>query len=212
MTELSFDVLDIRPDRYAVVPTLIARLRIAETTGAVIHMIALQTQIKVDVHLRAYQPAEKDRLREQFGEPDRWTDTLRPFTWTHATINLPGFQGSHEFDLPIECTYDLEVLGSRYLHALDTGEAPLEFLFNGSVITKVDPGFHVIQIPWHKAAQYRMPVTVWRELMDLYFPNRGWIRLHRDTIDALSRYKGTEAIPDWDSVMTGLLERAEQRP
>lgn len=212
MTELSFDVLDVAPDRFAVAPVLVARLRIAETTGAVIHMISLQAQIRIDAHLRRYDPWEQDLMVEQFGEPERWHETLRPFTWTHASVNLPGFSGSSEFEVPIECTYDLEVLGSRYFHALQGGTVPLEFLFNGTVVTKADPGFHVHQIPWHKAAAYEMPVSVWRELMDRYFPNSGWIRLHRDTIEALQRFKGRRAIPSWDQTFTELLARATEAP
>ena len=43
MTELSFRVLDILAEPYAAAPQLTARLRITESTGAVIHAIARTT-------------------------------------------------------------------------------------------------------------------------------------------------------------------------
>ncbi len=205
MTELSFDVLDIEPDRFAAVPTLSARMRIAELTGATVHLVALRVQIKIDAHLRRYEEEEQARLAEQFGTPERWQDTLRPFTWTHATAMVPGFSGTTEFSLPIACTYDLEVLGSRFFEALEHGNVPLEFLFSGTLVTKGETGFAVTQVPWHKSAPYALPVTVWRRLMDAYYPNAGWIRLHRDTIQALLVRKGADGIPSWDQLLTGLL-------
>ena len=53
-----------------------------------------------------------------------------------------------------------------------------------------------------------LPVPVWRDLMDLYFPNSGWIRLRRDTIDALSRYKADRALPTWEDAFELLLKEA----
>lgn len=212
VTELSFDVLDISADRYAAVPALSARLRIAELTGEQVHMVALRTQVKIDAHLRRYDGAEQERLAEQFGSPERWADTLRPFTWTHATAMVPGFVGTTEFELPIECTYDLEVLGSRYFEALDGGCVPLEFLFSGTLVTKGANGFAVTQVPWHKSAPYSLPVATWHELMDAHYPNARWIRIHRDTVNALLAYKGAHAIPSWDQTMTDLLRHAADRP
>lgn len=208
MTELSFDVLDIVPDRYAAVPTLLARLRIAELTGEVVHMVALRSQIKIDAHVRRYEEHEQERLSEQFGMPERWADTLRPFTWTHATAMVPGFTGTTEFELPIACTYDLEVLGSRFFESLESGKVPLEFLFSGTLVIKGETGFAVSQVPWHKAAPYGLPVQVWRDLMDTYYPNAGWIRVHRDTVHALLAHKGAHAIPSWDQLFDELLDAA----
>lgn len=208
MTQLSFDVLDITPERYAAVPILSARLRIAELTGEVVHMVALRVQLKIDAHVRQYTEDEQRRLSAQFGEPERWAETLRPFTWTHATAMVPGFTGTTEFELPIQCTYDSEVLGSRYLESLDEGKVPLEFLFSGTLVCKGDKGFSVTQVPWHKAAPYALPISVWRALMDHYYANAAWIRLHRDTVNDLAAYKGRHAILSWDQLMSELLALA----
>ncbi len=58
-------------------------------------------------------------------------------------------------------------------------------LFSGTVFTRGETGFAVEQLSWSLEARCRLPVAVWRELMDHYFPGGGWIRLDRETLDAL---------------------------
>jgi hypothetical protein len=127
-----------------------------------------------------------------------------------ATVSLmvPSFTGSTEIDLPVPCTYDFEVAASKYLHALGDGEVPLLLLFSGTVFTKGLSGFSVDQVPWHKEATYRLPVAVWREIMDRFFPGAGWIRVRRDTLDALQRFKAVRALPTWDDALEALFKEA----
>ena len=93
MPELSFDVLDARPDVYGTDPTILFKLRIAETSGDPIHTMMVRVQIQIDAQLRRYDDGERARLAELFGEPERWGETLRPFNWTHAATMLQGFRG-----------------------------------------------------------------------------------------------------------------------
>jgi hypothetical protein len=208
MAELVFDCLDAKPDRWAAVPTLLFRLRIADAGGQRIHTIALRCQLRIEPQRRRYSPEESDGLLDLFGEPARWGETLKPLQFAHVSMMIPGFQGSTELDLPVPCTYDFEVAAAKYLHALDDGEVPLLLLFSGTVFAKGEEGMSVEQVPWHREASYRMPVKVWRELMDLYFPNSAWIRLRRDTLDDLQRFKARAALPTWDQALAVLLERA----
>ncbi len=46
---------------------------------------------------------------------------------------VPGFTSVTETELPVPCTYDLEVASARYLQALDDGTIPLLLLFSGTV-------------------------------------------------------------------------------
>lgn len=46
------------------------------------------------------------------------------------------------------------------------------------------------------------------ELMDLYFPNSAWIRMRRETFDALQRFKSRQARPTWDHALEALLKQA----
>ena len=47
--------------------------------------------------------------------------------------------------------------------------------------------------------------------MDLYFPNTGWLRLRRETLDALQRYKTERALLTWDETFERLLKEAGGR-
>jgi hypothetical protein len=205
VTDLSFAVLGARAEPYAVVPTLVLRLRISEGTGERIHAIALRCQIQIEPRRRPYSEPEEERLLELFGEPERWGQTLKTILWTHVSAMVPGFEGSTEIDLPVTCTYDFEVTAAKYFHGLDEGEIPLLLLFSGTAFTRGQTGFSVEPVPWAKEAAFRLPVSVWRDVMDRYFPDSAWIRLRRDTFDALHHFRGRRALPTWDDAVETLL-------
>lgn len=207
MTELVFDCLGARAERYAVAPTLSLTLRISETDGVAVDAIALRVQIRILPHLRRYSDDEADRMVELFGEQSRWADTLKPMQFMMLTAMVPGFTGSVEQDLPVPCTYDLEIAHTKYFNALDTGEIPLLLLFSGTVFTRQEDRMRVYQVPWSKETSYRLPVKVWRDMMDQHFPDSSWLVLHRETLDALQRFKSGNALPTWDSAIAALLER-----
>jgi hypothetical protein len=212
MSDLAFAVLGARAEPYAAVPTLALRLRIEETTGERIHTLALRCQIQIEPRQRHYSGAEEERLLELFGEPPRWGQTLKTILWTHVSTLVPGFTGSTEIDLPVACTYDFEVTAAKYFHGLDDGEIPLLLLFNGTVFARGQTGFSVEPVPWAKEAPFRLPVAVWRELMDRYFPDSAWIRLRRESFDALHRFRGERALPTWDDAVEALLREAREEP
>jgi hypothetical protein len=118
---------------------------------------------------------------------------------------VPGFTGRTEVELPLMCTYDFEVAASKYLDALADGEAPLVLLFSGTVFTRGQTGFSVQQVSWDTEATYRMPVRVWRQLMDDHFPNSAWIRLSREQFTALRQFKTDRALLGWDDTVDVLL-------
>jgi hypothetical protein len=123
---------------------------------------------------------------------------------------VPAFTGITEIDLPVACTYDLEVAAAKYLQALDNGGVPLLFLFSGTVFAKADNGFHIEQVPWEKESASRLPLTVWRDLMNAYFPGYTWVRLRRESLDALQRFKAERALLTWDDVVGALLNSASE--
>jgi hypothetical protein len=208
MSDLAFEVLDARAEPYAAVPTIMIRLRITERSGAPVHALVLRCQIRIEPQLRRYAAEEEARLVDVFGEPPQWGTSLSPFLWTHVATTLTGFTGVTEIDLPVTCTYDLEVAGTKYFHALDGGEIPLVLLFSGTTFVRGDAGVSVAPVAWHEDASYRLPVRVWRDMMDLYFPNSGWLMVSRDTLDALTRFKVARALPTWDHVVERLLKEA----
>jgi hypothetical protein len=213
MTSLAFEVLDAAAERHAAVPTILLRIKAEEADGRRVHALALRCQIRLEPQRRRYSDEEQERLYELFGDTPQWGDSLRPFLWTHVSTTVGGFDGVTEFDLPVECTYDFEVAGAKYLHALGEGEIPLNLLFSGTVFTRGETGFAAEPVSWSSEASYRMPVAVWRETMDLYFPGSAYIRLGRDTLDDLQRFKALRGLPTWDQAFAQLLKEAgEDRP
>jgi hypothetical protein len=126
---------------------------------------------------------------------------------------VPGFTGVTRVDLPLECTYDFEVTAAKYFHALRDGTIPLQFLFSGTIFAKGPNNFSVHQVPWDREEHYDMPVSVWRDLIQLHYPNTGWVRLERDTLDALASYKSAHGMLGFDDAVTSLLAaRTAQEP
>ena len=207
MAELVFDCVGARADRYAVTPGLTLELRITETEGERIDAIALRCQIRVEPHRRRYSAQEAERLHDLFGDTDRWADTLKPLQLATLSTMVPGFSGTSTIDLPLPVTYDLEIASTKYFHGLDDGVVPLLLLFSGTVFRNVDGRLQVQQVPWSKESSFGLPVTVWRETVDLHFPNSAWLRVQRETLDALQRFKSRNALPSWDSTLAALLDR-----
>ena len=208
MAELAFDCTGAHPDKYAVAPSMSLTLRIAEISGVRVDAIALRCQIRIEPTRRRYSDAEAERLNDLFGDTRRWAETLRPLQFTTVSIMVPGFAGSTELDLPVMLSYDLEIGSVRYFAGLESGEIPLLLLFSGTVFSTIEGRLQVQQVPWSKEASYRLPVPVWREAIDAHFPNSAWIKMSRQTLEQLQRFKSANALPTWDMTLAALLARA----
>jgi hypothetical protein len=53
-----------------------------------------------------------------------------------------------------------------------------------------------------------MPVAVWRDLMEQNFPGTEWVRMRRDTVDALAHYRHVRGLTSWDDAVGTLLAQA----
>ena len=208
MSALSFTVIDVFAEKYAAAPQLTARLRIEETSGEVIHAIALRCQVRIEPQRRKYSEDEESGLLDMFGTRDRWFDTLKPFMWMQCSTMVQGFHDVTEVDLAMPCTYDFEVTWSKYLHALREETIPVVFLFSGTVFTRGMSGFGVEQVPWDREASYQIPVQVWKDMIGHYFPNTGWIRLSHDTLETLAHYKSVRGLTTWETTVESLLTKA----
>ena len=208
MADLIFGCTGASADRYAATPTLTFSLTISETSGVRVHAIALRCQIRIEPHRRRYTATEARRLHDLFGDPSRWADTVKPIQLATVTTMVPSFTALTEVDVQVPCTYDLEVASARYLQGLDDGTIPLLLLFSGTVFIDTGEGFSVELVPWSAEASYRMPVSVWRDLVNAHFPGSAWLRCTRDTLDALSDFKARRALPTWDATLLALLAEA----
>jgi Family of unknown function (DUF6084) len=169
MPDLDFKVEGAEVLEFAAVPSLLFKLRIENLEEEPIRSVALNTQIRIAATQRPYERAEQERLLELFGEPSRWKDTLRSLLWTHTVLQVPPFSGSTVADMPVPCTYDLEVVAAKYFYALEDSEVPLEFLFSGTVFYAEEGGrLQVERISWEKEAEFQLPVRLWKEMMEHY--------------------------------------------
>jgi len=202
--ELSFRVEGAEPVQYAAMPTLALKLRIGADRP--VRSMQLDTQIRISAARRAYSPEEKEGLREIVGAPEGFERKLRSLLWTHTTLIVPPFDDETVVDMHVPCTYDFDVTAARYLHALRSGEVPLELLFSGTVFYAGEGRMlQVARISWNDEALFRLPVTVWRATMDHYFPNATWLRLDRDCFDRLLAFRARMALPSWEAAIDELL-------
>lgn len=208
MSELVFDCTDAGVDAYAAAPTIVFRLRVAETTGQAMGGIMLRAQIRIEPLKRRYSDFEAERIGDLFGERARWGDTMKPMQFANVTQMVPAFTGSVEVDLPVPVTYDFDVATAKYFHGLEDGEIPFIILFSGTSFIDQRGSLAIEQIPWHKETTYRLPVKVWREAMDVHFPNSTWLRINRETLDSLQRFKSRLTLPGWDETIEALLRQA----
>ncbi len=210
MAELTFGCTEAHATRYAATPTLSFTLHISEGTEARVHAIALRCQIRIEPHRRRYSAEEARRLNDLFGDTARWAETVKPIQLAMVSTMVPGFTSVTEAELQVPCTYDLEVASARYLQALDDGTIPLLLLFSGTVFTAHGDSMQVELIPWSSEASYRMPVSVWQDVVNEHFPGGAWLRCGTHTLDALSAFKSARALPTWDATLSALLAAAAE--
>lgn len=212
MLELDFEVTGAAPVRFAAAPTLAFTVRIdANGLDVRVDAIASRCQLRIEATRRAYAPAEQPKLRDLFGEVARWSQTVRSLLWTHISTVVPAFTGSTAAELQVPCSFDVSLAVNRYLDALETGEVPLTFLFSGTVFhADADGRLQAVPIPWDREASFRLPVAVWRDLMEQYYPGTVWLGLERDTFDRLSAYKAERGYPSLERALDDLLARARE--
>ncbi len=215
MPDLTFQIVSAAAVPYAAVPLLAFGLEVGNADPATeVHSGVLRAQIQIEATRRRYDAAEQARLGDLFGEPDRWSTTLKAMLWTHVTVTLPRFAGTTVIEVPVPCSFDFSIAAAKYFDGLTAGEIPLNFLFSGTVFYEsiADRTIQVAPVPWDKEARYRLPRAAWQELMDHYYPNGAWLRLRRDTFERLSAFKRQHGIPTWDEALDRILpaEQAEQ--
>jgi hypothetical protein len=207
---LQFQIESAEATPNAAAPTITFKVRATDSEMMPIHSIALRVQIQIEPVRRRYTPEEQERLKDLFGEPERWSKSVHPLLWTNLSVNVPAFDGSTVIDVPVPCSFDLNVAITKYIYGLDAGgEIPIMLLFSGTVFHAGRMGLQVAQIPWDRDASYRLPVRVWKEMMDIYYPNTEWLCLHRDVFDRLYKFKMQHGIPTWEQTLERMLELTE---
>jgi Family of unknown function (DUF6084) len=212
MPDFDFRIESVAPVPYAAAPTLSFKLRVTNTNREeVIHSMALRAQIHIEVVRRHYTAEEQARLSDLFGEPARWGQTLKTMLWTHVALNVPAFQGETTVEIPVPCTFDFNVASTKYFHGLSEGDLPLNFLFSGMVFYRGEQDeLQVAPISWEKEAKFRLPLKIWKQMIDEYYPNTAWLCLRRDAFERLYEYKVRNGIPTWEEVIERIFQNADE--
>jgi hypothetical protein len=212
MPDLAFFVDQAEAVPFAAAPTISFRLRLVnQPSGQRIFTVALRAQIQIEVTRRKYSPGDQKNLKDLFGAPERWSQTLRSLLWTHASCVVPGFEGGTTVELQVPCTFDFNVGATKYFYGLTDGEIPLLLQFSGTVFYENSDGtLSVAPVPWDKEVKFRLPIKTWRYTMEIYYPNSAWLCLRRDIFDRLYQFKVRNGIPTWEQAMERVLEAAEE--
>ena len=207
MPELHFKIEAAEAVEHAAAPLIALKLRITNLPAEeAIHTLTLRCQVQIEPAKRRYVPQEQEKLLDLFGTPERWSRTVKPLLWMNTTVAVPGFTDNVLVDLQLPCTFDFNVAATKYFNALDAGDIPVCVMFSGTVFYQgTDGALQVAQVPWDREANFRLPVSVWKEMMEMHFPNTSWLCLRRDVFEQLYEYKVRNGIPTWEQAISRAL-------
>jgi hypothetical protein len=169
--ELDFTLQSAEHLRFGASPHITFKLKVANNSDTGIHSVILRSQIQLEAARRHYSEAEQAGLQDLFGDPGRWGDTMRSLLWANTSIVIPAFVRETMVDLQVPCTFDFNVATTKYFAGIKEGDIPVTCLFSGTVFYDGGGGaLQAAQIPWEKEATYRLPVRIWHEMMNSYYP------------------------------------------
>jgi len=208
MVDLDFRIEDVCVEKFSTAPLLLFGLNVVNRTPELpVLNVALNCQVRIEPVRRRYERDEQDRLSDLFGAPSRWGETLRSLLWTHASVSIPAFSPERKIELPVPCSYDFNIAATKYFHGLREGDVPLKFMFSGSIFYRDAEGsLQIDQIPWSKECAHRLPVAVWRAMIEQYYPQSVWLCLQRDAFEELDLYRRRLGHPTFERALQSLLE------
>ena len=211
MPELHFQIEGAEAVPHAATPLIALKLRITNFPATeTIHAITLRCQVQIEPAKRRYVPNEQEKLLDLFGTPERWARTVKPLLWMNTSVAVPRFTGELLVDLELPCTFDFNVAATKYFHALDSGDIPVAVMFSGTLFYEGPEGtLQISQVPWDRESSYRLPVAVWREMMEMHHPNSAWLCLRRDSFEQLYIYKVRHGLPTFEQAIAKALAAAE---
>jgi uncharacterized protein DUF6084 len=210
MPDLAFSVERAGSLADTAAPSLAVDVRIVNRSDEPVDGILLRCQLQIEAARRRYSAGEKERLRDLFGEPELWGQSLRPLLWANLSVNVPAFTGAADCQLQLPCTFDFNVAATKYFYGIEAGEIPVTVLFNGTVFYRTDAGLQAQPIPWDREARFALPGRIWREMMDAWYPDTVWLHLGRTAFDALYRFRTERGIATFDELVLRLLRQEQE--
>jgi hypothetical protein len=204
-----FAISGVEGDPLAATPVLRFAVDVTDESGREIYTMAVSSQVLIDASKRSYDPETRGRLLDLFGEEERLPSTAGSLVLGRESSLVPSFRGSGSFTISLPVSADLELVGARYLASLEGGVVPLTFDFNGTIFyCGDDDRLQVTLVPWSCTASYRLPVAVWRGLIERRHAGSGFVRLQADTLDTLRRRRAERGLPTFDATIAAALEES----
>jgi hypothetical protein len=212
MPDLNITVEKAEPVPYSTSPLLAFKLRVRNSDpNEKIHTVVLRCQVQIEVTRRRYTAEDQERLRDLFGEPSRWGQTLKNLLWVNTSTVVPQFVGSTVVDMPVPCTFDFSIATTKYFNGLEDGDIPIVLMFSGTVFYADETGaLQVAPISWDKETKFRFPLQTWKDMMETFYPNSAWLCLRKDVFEELQRFKVERGIPTWEEALETLLNSAPE--
>ena len=125
---------------------------------------------------RRYDDTEAAALRDLFGERARWGDTLKPMQLGFLNHVVPELhrRDRHRAAAAVQ-------LRRRRRRATSTSTASTTArcrccCCSAARSSRSGAERHLAcePVPWHKEAQFRLPIAVWQQAMELHFPGTAW--------------------------------------
>ena len=199
MPDLAITVDEAEAVPFAASPMLAFKLSVANKDAAeAIHTVVLRCQIQIEVTRRRYTAEDQARLRDLFGEPDRWGQTCAtccgptPAWWCRSS------RASTTVDLQVPCTFDFNVATTKYFNGLDgrRHSAAADVQRHGFLRGRGRGRCTWRRFPGTKKPKFRLPLKVWKDMMDSYYPNIAWLCLRRDVFEELAAVQSAQRDAD----------------
>jgi hypothetical protein len=174
-------------------PTLSFRLRVSNANPSeTIHSVVLRCQVQIEMDRR--RSAGSDLVTPT----EDWSRTVRRLPWTNVSVVVPQFKGVTTVDLEVPCTFGFSVAAAKYFNGLADGDIPVFLMFSGTTFY-ADPtgGLGIAPVASDTESSFRLPLKVWNDMMDAYYPNRTWLGLRKDLFDQLRHYTMRHVTPVW---------------
>src|SRR5579863_2329591 len=184
---------------FAASPTLLFKLRVSNANPAeTIHSVVLRCQVQIEMKGRQCSASGRERLCDQSGGTEEWSRAERRLPWTNVSVVVPQFTGVTTVELEVPCTFGFSVAAAKYFNGLADGDIPVFLMLSGTIFYADAAGaLGVAPVASDTESRFRLPLKVWNDMMDAYYPNRTWMGLRRELFDQLRHYTVRHVTPTW---------------
>ena len=161
-----------------------------------IRSVLLDVQIQIAAPAAVYDPGRAGAAGRAVRRARALGHTLRTLLWLRTTVVVPPFTGATVVDLRRAVHLRLRGHGVALPRTRSTtARCRSSSCSAGPSSTPAPAGaLQTARIALGREAEYRLPVAVWRETMDSYFPGSAWLRLRPRRLRPAVAYRARHAL------------------